>query len=73
MKKHGVSSLAAPTKVDLARLRAMSKDERASLIRTEIDEGREDIKAGRFIELATDADIHEFFEASRGRYEVTTI
>ena len=61
-----VSSLAAPPREDLKRLKAMSRDERMALIRAEIEAGRADFEAGRFIELATD-DIHSFFEASHAK------
>ena len=68
-----ISSLAAPTPEDIKVLEAMSREERIALIRAEIEAGRADIDAGRFIELATDDDIHNFFEASRSKYETTVI
>ena len=68
-----ISSLAAPTPEDMKALEAMSRDERIALIRAEIEAGRADFKAGRYIELATDEDIHNFFEASRAKYETPVI
>ena len=55
------------------KLLALNRDERLALVRTEIDESREDIDAGRFTGLATDDDIHEYFEASRVRHEIKAI
>ena len=68
-----ISSLAAPTREDLKLLEAMTRDERMALICAEIEAGRADFEAGRYIELATDDDIHNFFEASRAKYETTVI
>lgn len=68
-----ISSLAAPTREDLKLLEAMSRDERIALIRAEIEAGRADFEAGRYIELATDDDIHNFFEANRAKYETKVI
>ena len=73
MKKHGITSLAAPTEADRKKLRALSKEDRIALICSEIEAGRVDIEAGRYTELATDEDIHNFFEASRAKYEIKAV
>ncbi len=41
-----ISSLAAPPREDLKRLKAMSRDERMALIRAEIEAGRDDALIG---------------------------
>ena len=73
MKKHGISSLAAPTEADLAKLRSLSDEDRAALIAAHIEQGSKDIAEGRFAEFSSDEDIHAFFEKKRAKYETPAI
>lgn len=62
MEKHGISSLAAPTEADLAKLRSLSDEERRALIAEHIELGTKDIAEGRFTLLDSDEAIEAFFD-----------
>ena len=73
MKKHGISSLAAPMEADLAKLRSLSDEDRAALIAVYIEQGAKDIAEGRYTEFSSGDDIYTFFEQKRAKYETPAI
>lgn len=57
-----ISSLAAPTKEDEAILRTLSDEQYRALLAAHLEEGRRDIREGRYTELKDADDIRAFFD-----------
>lgn len=61
MKKHGISSLAAPIEADTITMRSLSEEQRRAVIAEHVRQGSLDIAEGRYTTFSSGQDIHDFF------------